>query len=91
MTNYKLPEELSKLIEEKSAAYKPTLMQSNVEQLKAITILVENKKIKPIVDLVYSLEDGDDAYEYLAQGKAKEKVIISLSFTFKKNVLIAVV
>jgi len=30
------------------------------------------------MDLIYSLEDGIDAYEYLATGKAKGKVIISL-------------
>lgn len=79
MTDYNLPEELSNLIKEKSAIYKLTWMQPNVEQLNTITTMVENSDIKPIVDLIYSLEDGIDAYEYLATGRAQGKVIISLS------------
>jgi NADPH:quinone reductase-like Zn-dependent oxidoreductase len=79
MTDYNLPEELSNLIKEKSAIYKLTWMQPNAEQLNTITTMVENSDIKPIVDLIYSLEDGIDAYEYLATGRAQGKVIISLS------------
>jgi len=79
MQDYKLPEKLEKLIKDRSAEYKLTWMQPNAEQLKEIAIMVEDRAIKPIVDLIYSLEDGIDAYEYLASGKAKGKVIISLS------------
>ncbi|WP_034924685.1 NADP-dependent oxidoreductase [Gillisia sp. CAL575] len=79
MQDYKLPEKLAKLIKDKSAEYKLTWMQPNAEQLKEIATMVEDRAIKPIVDLIYSLEDGIDAYEYLASGKAKGKVIISLS------------
>ena len=45
MTDYKLPEQLSKLIIEKSAVYKLTWMQPNGEQLNAITKMVENGDI----------------------------------------------
>jgi hypothetical protein len=31
------------------------------------------------VDLIYSIDDGIDAYEYLATGKAQGKVIISFT------------
>lgn len=79
MTDYKLPEQLSKLIIEKSAVYKLTWMQPDGEQLNAITKMVENGDIKPIVDLIYSFENGIDAYEYLATGRAQGKVIVSLS------------
>jgi NADPH:quinone reductase-like Zn-dependent oxidoreductase len=41
--------------------------------------MVEDGDIKPIVDLIYSFDDGIDAYEYLATGRAQGKVIISLS------------
>ncbi|MBZ9629427.1 NADP-dependent oxidoreductase [Salegentibacter sp. LM13S] len=77
--DYKLPEQLSNLIEEKSVAYKHTWMQPNAAQLKEIKKMVEDGDIKPIVDLIYSFEDGVDAYEYLATGRAQGKVIISLS------------
>ena len=79
MTNYQLPEQLSKLIEAKSATYKLTWMQPNAEQLKDITKMVENGDIKPIVDLIYSFENGIEAYEYLATGRAQGKVIISVA------------
>jgi NADPH:quinone reductase-like Zn-dependent oxidoreductase len=79
MTDYKLPEKLAKLIEEKSAVYKLTWMQPNAKQLNDIKTMVEDGTIKPIVDLIYSFEDGIAAYEYLAKGKAKGKVIISMA------------
>lgn len=79
MIDYKLPEKLAKLMEEKSAVYKLTWMQPNANQLNDIKTMVEDGTIKPIVDQIYSFEDGISAYEYLATGRAKGKVIISLS------------
>ncbi|SDS19293.1 NADPH:quinone reductase [Gillisia sp. Hel1_33_143] len=80
--DYSLPEKLAKLKKEKSAEYKLTWMQPNAKQLEEVKILVEDDTIKPIVDLIYSFEDGIDAYEYLATGKAKGKVIISMADLF---------
>jgi NADPH:quinone reductase-like Zn-dependent oxidoreductase len=60
-------------------AYKLTWMQPNAKQLNDIKAMVEVGAIKPIVDLIYSFKDGIDAYEYLATGRAKGKVIISLA------------
>lgn len=77
--DYKLPENLRKLIDEKSANYKFTWMQPNGEQLDAISAMVKDEKIKPVIDKVYSFEDGIEAYSYLATGRAKGKVIISMS------------
>lgn len=82
MKDYSLPEKLAKLKKEKSAEYKLTWMQPNAKQLEEVKILVEDDTIKPIVDLIYSFEDGIDAYEYLATGKAKGKVIISMADLF---------
>jgi NADPH:quinone reductase-like Zn-dependent oxidoreductase len=79
MKDYKLPQKLSKLIENKSAIYKLTWMQPDAEQLNVISSMVEDGNIKPIVDLIYALEDGIDAYLYLATGRARGKVIISMS------------
>jgi NADPH:quinone reductase-like Zn-dependent oxidoreductase len=41
--------------------------------------MVEDGDIKPIIDLIYSIEDAVDAYIYLAKDRAKGKVIISLA------------
>jgi NADPH:quinone reductase-like Zn-dependent oxidoreductase len=79
MTDYKLPEKLSKLLKEKSADYKLTWMQPNSKQLDEITTMVDNGKIKPVIDKVYAFEDGIKAFEYLATGRAQGKVIITLS------------
>ncbi len=79
ITDYKLPEELSNRISEKSATYKLTWMQPNGEQLDALSTMVKDGKIKPVVDKVYSFEESIEAYLYLATGRAKGKVIINLS------------
>ena len=79
MKGYQLPKNLSKLIDAKSANYKFTWMQPNGEQLDAISAIVKDEKIKPIIDKVYAFEDGIEAYLYLATGRAKGKVIINLS------------
>ncbi len=78
MDDYKLPEKLSKLIHEKSADYKLTWMQPNSKQLDEIATLVDNGNIKPVVDKVYTFENSIEAYQYLATGRAKGKVIITL-------------
>lgn len=79
LKDYKLPEKLAKLKDGKSAVYKYTWMQPNAKQLNDIKRLVEDGAIKPIVDRTYSFEDGINAFEYLATGRAKGKVIITLS------------
>jgi NADPH:quinone reductase-like Zn-dependent oxidoreductase len=79
MEGYTLPENFSKLIDKKSADYKLTWMQPNGEQLDSISAMVKSLKIKPVIDRVYALEDGIEAYLYLATGRAKGKVIIGIS------------
>jgi NADPH:quinone reductase-like Zn-dependent oxidoreductase len=75
---YQLPEDLAKLINKKSANYKFTWMQPDGEQLDAISTLVKDGEIKPVIDTTYSFEDGIEAYSYLATGSAKGKVIIRM-------------
>ncbi|WP_158841039.1 NADP-dependent oxidoreductase [Polaribacter sp. L3A8] len=79
MSDYVLPEELAKLISEKSAIYKLSWMQPNGEQLDKLSVMVKDKKIKPVVDRVFSFEDSIEAYLYLSTGRAKGKVIVNLS------------
>ena len=85
MKNYEMPEKLNKLIEEKSAKYRHTWMQPNAGQLKEIKEMVEDRTIRPIIDLVYSFEDAVKAFEYLATGRAQGKVIVSLAETFENQ------
>ena len=76
--NYEMPEKLVKLIKEKSATYKHTWMQPNAKQLDEIKEMVEERTIRPSIDLVYSYEDAVKAFEYLATGRAQGKVIITM-------------
>jgi alcohol dehydrogenase len=63
----------------KNARYFRFLTESNGEQLNAITTLIESGKIKPVIDRVFDFEQGIEAFEYLAAGRAKGKVIIKVT------------
>jgi len=78
MEDYKLPENFSNAIDEKSANYKLTWMQPNGQQLDAISAMAKEGEIKPVIDKIYSFEDGIEAYLYLATGRAKGKVIVRM-------------
>ncbi|HOZ06201.1 MAG TPA: NADP-dependent oxidoreductase [Arenimonas sp.] len=63
----------------KNARYFRYLTESSGEQLSQITLLVEQGKIKPVIDRVFPFEQGIEAFEYLVAGRAKGKVIIRIA------------
>jgi len=63
----------------KNARYFRYLTESNGEQLSQVTRLVEQGKIKPVIDRVFRFEQGIEAFEYLVAGHAKGKVIIRVA------------
>jgi alcohol dehydrogenase len=63
----------------KNAKYFRFLTESNGAQLSQITTLIEQGKIKPVIDRVFAFENGVEAFEYLAAGRAKGKVIIKIT------------
>jgi NADPH:quinone reductase-like Zn-dependent oxidoreductase len=79
MTDYKLPEELAKLINAKNATYKYIFMHPNGSHLEEIKGLVEDDKIKPIIDKVYSFSESIEALTHLASGRAKGKIVIKVN------------
>ena len=79
MAGYKLPEELAKLISGKDASYKYIFMHPNGAHLGQIKSLVEDEKIKPIIDKVYSFSESVEAFTHLASGRAKGKIVINIS------------
>jgi len=79
MAGYKLPEELAKLISSKEATYKYIFMHPNGAHLAQIKLLVEDEKIKPIIDKVYSFSESIDAFTHLESGRAKGKIVIKIS------------
>ncbi|MEO6135915.1 MAG: NADP-dependent oxidoreductase [Ginsengibacter sp.] len=76
MTDYKMPEELTEIIKSKNATYSYIWMHPDGVGLGQIKSMVEDGKIKPIVDKVYSFSESAAALLHLATGKAKGKIII---------------
>jgi NADPH:quinone reductase-like Zn-dependent oxidoreductase len=79
MADYKLPEELAKASSEKNAEYKFIFMHPNGAHLNEIKSLVEDEKIKPIIDKVYPFPESVQAFTHLAAGRAKGKIVIKIS------------
>ncbi|MCL4152215.1 UNVERIFIED_CONTAM: hypothetical protein GTU68_028441 [Idotea baltica] len=77
--DYKLPEDLDRLIKEKEAAYKFIFMHPNGAHLREIKSLIEDEKIKPIIDKVYAFSDSIEAFTHLASGRAKGKIVIKIA------------
>ena len=79
MTEYKLPEELAKLSSKKEAEYKFVFMHPNGSHLGVIKSMVEDDKIKPIIDKVYPFSESIEAFTHLASGRAKGKIVIKIA------------
>jgi NADPH:quinone reductase-like Zn-dependent oxidoreductase len=79
MADYKLPEELATLISGKDASYKFIFMHPNGSHLGEIKSLIEDEKIKPIIDKVYPFTESIAAFTHLASGRAKGKIVIKTS------------
>lgn len=79
MADYKLPEELAQLIQGKEASYKFIFMHPNGSHLGEIKSLIEDGKIKAIIDTVYPFNESIEAFTHLATGRAKGKIVINIS------------
>jgi len=53
-------------------------MKPSGAQLNILKDWIEESRIKPIVDKVYSLEETGQAFQYLESGRAKGKVIVKI-------------
>ena len=77
--DYKLPEGIANASSEKNAEYKFIFMHPNGAHLNDIKSMIEDDKIKPIVDKVYLFSEAIEAFEHLATGRAKGKIVIKIS------------
>jgi hypothetical protein len=69
---------ITKLITKKSAYYKFILMNPSGSQLNDLKLLIEENKIKAIIDKSFSFPESIKALIYLKKGRAKGKVVIQL-------------
>ena len=58
--------------------YSFLFMRANGGQLGRITALVESGALRPVVDRVFPFPETNEAMAYLAKGRAKGKVVVSL-------------
>ena len=79
MSDYKLPETLAKASNDRKADYKFILMHPNGAHLNEIKSLIEDEKIKPIIDRVYTFSESVEAFTHLATGRAKGKIVVKVS------------
>lgn len=59
-------------------SYSFLFVRPDGNQLSDISKLLEVDKIKPVIDKVFPFEQAKDALAYLAQGRAKGKVVIKI-------------
>ena len=59
-------------------SYKFVFMRANGNQLQKIAALVEDGIIKPVVDRSFAFDSTAEALEYVEQGRAKGKVVVTL-------------
>ena len=59
--------------------YSFLFMRANGEQLGKITKLIEDGTIRPVVDRSFPFEKLNDAFAYIETGRAKGKVVVSLT------------
>jgi NADPH:quinone reductase-like Zn-dependent oxidoreductase len=61
-----------------SQRLRPLPSRQNREELLAVTGLIEDNKVTPVVDRTYPLADTADALRYVEQGHARGKVVITV-------------
>ncbi|WP_163139642.1 NADP-dependent oxidoreductase [Bacillus sp. 22-7] len=69
---------LTALEKKHNAEYTFLFMKPSGEQLRIIANLIENGKIKPIIDRVFPFEDAQKAMEYAESGRSKGKIIVKI-------------
>lgn len=79
LKDYKLPEALSKSSKAKNAEYKFIFMHPNGAHLNEIKELIEDGKIRPIIDKVYPFNESIKAFKHLETGRAKGKIVIKIN------------
>lgn len=73
------PSKIAQLKKEKDAFYKFLFVKVDRQNnLFEIQQLIETNKLKAVIDSVFEFENSIQAFEHLAQGRAKGKVIIKI-------------
>lgn len=68
-----------RLAKKRDVSYSFLFVRPDGAQLGEISKLIEAEHIKPVIDKVFPFDKAKDALEYLAQGRAKGKVVITMN------------
>lgn len=69
---------IMRLAKKRDVAYSFLFARPEGAQLREIGKLVESGKIQPVIDKVFPFEQAKEALDYLAQGRAKGKVVVRM-------------
>lgn len=69
---------IMRLAGKRDVAYSFLFVRSDGAQLSEIGKLLASERIRPVIDKVFPFEQAKEALEYLAQGRAKGKVVVQI-------------
>lgn len=69
---------IKRLAAQQDVDYSFLFVRPDGKQLGEIGELLESERIRPVIDKVFPFEQAKEALEYLAQGRAKGKVVVHL-------------
>lgn len=69
---------IMRLARKRDVTYSFLFVRSDGAQLAEIGGLLESEHIRPVIDRVFPFEQAKEALEYLAQGRAKGKVVVKI-------------
>jgi NADPH:quinone reductase-like Zn-dependent oxidoreductase len=67
-----------RLAGKRDASYSFLFVRPDGSQLSEIGKLLTSKRIRPVIDKVFPFEQAKEALDYLAQGRAKGKVVVQM-------------
>ncbi|OWJ57995.1 NADP-dependent oxidoreductase [Paraburkholderia caledonica] len=69
---------IKRLAKKRDVAYSFLFMRPDGTQLSEIGELLKSEQLRPVIDKVFPFEQAKEALEYLAQGRAKGKVVVRM-------------
>ncbi|XUW92601.1 NADP-dependent oxidoreductase [Burkholderia sp. M6-3] len=69
---------IKRLAKKRDVAYSFLFMRPDGTQLSEIGELLKSEQVRPVIDKVFPFEQAKEALEYLAQGRARGKVVVRM-------------
>ncbi|HUN91584.1 MAG TPA: NADP-dependent oxidoreductase [Burkholderiaceae bacterium] len=69
---------IMRLAAKRDVAYSFLFVRPDGVQLAEIGKLLETERLRPVIDRIFAFEQAREALEYLAQGRAKGKVVVQI-------------